>query len=1116
MLQFILGRSGFGKTHLVLERIAADVARSQSCMLLVPEQASFETERMLLRRLGEADAAKVQVLSFTRLCETLMEKHTALSLSNGAKILLMHLALEQTADSLSAFADARRADTVEALLELEAECRQSAVSPSVLASAAELLPEGTLKQKTTDLSLVLEAYEALIAVSGKDPQESLSLLAAHLNETKLLSDTTVYVDGFKSFTAPEMDVLTSMMATAPCVQVALCTDREHDESGGMDRFFVVIHTLERLRRAAAEVGCAVAKSELLMTPYRFDNDTLCALEATAFTSDMLETPPSDAVTLVSCSDIYEESAYVVQRLRRLMRTEGLRARDVALVARNLTEYIGVLDVALEQADIPYFLDRRTSIASEGVVTTVLTALKVAVQGWRTDSVMQLIKSGLLGFCVTSASRLEDYVFTWNLTGARFKEEWRAHPRGFVSSLESKDEARLSHLNRLRRRLVGPLVSLSKALAKPVTGEEFARALYRYIVHARIDRMTRHMVARLQKNGETALAEHTVRVWDALMGILNDMAHVLGEHRISGETALELFRAAAIHTDIGSIPQSMDAVQIGAADRMRFAQPKVVFLLGANEGIFPSLPTAGGLLSDRERRRLMDAGVPFEEERAHHASAEMFSAYSALAAATSKVYVSFLQTTPAGERGEPSSICHTVTAHLPFVQVQAARQDDGSDIETTREAFERMAGDFRAKTPLSRALYATLRKDESLRGRLNVMTRMAEDLPIAFEDSAVAKRFFGERMVLSASKVERYHQCRFSYFCEYGLGAKARRSAELGAIEFGTLTHYVMEHTLPVYIAEGIKTIKKARCFDDAKTASIRFVEEEMGGFEDKNDRFCYLLERLQGVCGNFLWQAVRELSQSHFVPVDYELDIALDEKDPQAVSPMVMTLEDGAQIAMIGKVDRVDLYDNGHTRYIRVVDYKTGSKDFRLEDVVEGINLQMLIYMMTLWHNGTPRYGEVVPAGLLYMPSKTPVVKLTKPLSASVLEKKQMTQMGMNGLLLKDEQVLAAMETGLEGIFIPASLKKDGTFSSKSSVATLAQFGALGRRARRLLEQMAQTLREGDVDARPYQTKKNDPCRYCDFRAICGHEEEDRVRERTFDNAEAVLAALDAEEEENA
>lgn len=1117
MLRLIYGRSGFGKTHTVMEEIvswsAAHGGEEDTCVLIVPEQASFETERALVRRLGDRGAAHVRVLSFTRLSETVMKSRAARILSNGAKIMLMSRAMTEVADQLQVFQGSNRADTVAALLGLAQECHRSSVTPDRLAQAAQALPAGTLHQKTAELALLLQTYEAIAQAQGRDAKEDLSELGEWLCEHTVFEGDTIFVDGFKGFTAPELEVLTALMRQAQTLTITLCTDRLFDDTEGMDRFSVVMQTACRLLRAAEDVGCEVDKSGLLMTPYRFRNETLEALEATVFTSESLDVPASDAVTITRCGDIYEESRYVAQTIRRLFREKGLRARDVALVARDLNEYIGVLDAALDNADIPYYLDRRAPIVSEGVVAATLTALRIATGGWRTESLLQLMKTGLLGFSVSSASLFENYVFIWNITGARFKTEWTMHPRGFAAAPDERDEARLRYLNRLRRRLVRPLVKLQKALSVPVTGEAFAKAVYTYLLDARIDRMLKRQIARLARSGEPALAEHTAQVWEALMGLLDDMASVLGEDRLEAKEALDLLHTAARGTDIGSIPQALDAVQIGAADRIRFTEPAAVFVLGANEGVFPALPSASGVLTDRERRQLIDIGVGLEDDRALHVASEQFIAYAALSAATDAVYISYLACTPDGERGEPSMICRSVKAHLPFIEEQSAYRDDGADIETADEAFERMADGFRAHTPLSRALYNVLWKDEAFRGRLKTMTRIAEERPIAFEDSAAAKRFFGERMVLSASRVEQYHQCRFAYFCRYGLKAQPRRAAELGAIEFGTLTHYVMEHTLPVYMDEGIATIRKARCFEDAITASERFVEEEMGGMADKNERFLYLLGRLQKVCGNFLWQAVRELSQSRFEPVDYELNIGPISGDPDAVEPLMITLPDGMQIAMIGKIDRVDACEIAGKRYVRVVDYKTGPKDFHLEDIVEGINLQMLIYMMTLWKNGGKRYGGVLPAGLLYMPSKTPVVKTDGALSDEELESAQTKAMRMNGLLLDDEQVLRAMEAEVRGVFIPAKLKQDGTPDRYSSVATLAQFGALGRRAEKLLREMAQTLREGDVDARPYVTSRNDPCRYCDYRAVCGHEAEDRVREPRFDSKDAVLTALMDEED---
>lgn len=1104
MLQLILGRSGFGKTHHVLHELD-ELARRRAdaddvLYLIVPEQVSFETERALLRSLGEADAAKVRVLSFTRLCETLMKSHTARPLSNGAKIMLMSRAIDETSDQLELLSSSSRIDTVSALLDMVKECRQSAVSPAQLTEALDALPEGTLKTKTHELSLVLEAYDALAATCGSDAEEHLTHLCDYLTENRVMEGAVVYVDGFKGFTAPELQVLTALMGQVDRLTVTLCADRDAADPDGVDRLSVAMDTAQRLKRAAGTVGCAIAKPVFLMTPYRFRNDALRVLEERAFCPkdpDAAIPDAGDAVTLTACADMYAEARFVAQSIRRLMRVDGIRAREIAVVARNLGDYIGVLDAALEQAQIPYYLDRRAPIVSEGLVTAVLTALRIASGKWRTDSLLQLMKTGLLGFSVASASQLENYVTVWNISGAQFKTEWQAHPRGFSAAMDARDVSRLEHLNRLRRRLVSPLLALADALTKPLTGEQFAKAVYRYMREARLDRMTRHQIAHLRTHGEPALAEHTEQVWNALITLLDDMAQVLPD-RIDAEDATELLRAAAIGTDIGAIPQAIDAVQIGAADRIRFTAPKAVFVLGANEGIFPALPSGQGLLTDRERRLLIDAGVPFEDDRERHTATEQFLAYSALSAPSERVAVSYLLQTPDGERGEISSIGNTIKVHLGVDECPSFA-DDGGDIETADEAFERMAVGFRAGTPLSRALFEVLWQDETLRGRLSKMKLLASELPLTFEDEDAAKRFFGDRMILSSSRVDQYQRCRFAYFCKYGVKAEPLRAAEIGVLEFGTLTHYVMENTLPAYIEEDIATIPKTRCYEDAAAAVDRYVKEEMGGAEDKPERFLYQLSRLRRVCGNFLWQAVRELSQSRFIPADYELDIALHSDDPRAVEPMTFTLPDGTSVRMIGKVDRVDTCDINGVRYIRVIDYKTGSKVFRLEDVVEGINLQMLIYMLTIWKNGESRYGTVLPAGLLYMPSKAPMTETDGKPDEQQLEKAHTRAMRMNGLLLDDEQVLRAMEPDVAGVFIPAKMNKNGSMHASSSIASLEQFGILGKRAEAILTDMALTLRSGDIDAAPFAAKGGStPCGYCPYRAVCGHEDGDRVREPLY------------------
>jgi len=397
-------------------------------------------------------------------------------------------------------------------------------------------------------------------------------------------------------------------------------------------------------------------------------------------------------------------------------------------------------------------------------------------------------------------------------------------------------------------------------------------------------------------------------------------------------------------------------------------------------------------------------------------------------------------------------------------------------------------------------------------RLCAMARSADSSAPLFENSAAATALFGADMTLSASRVEQFYQCRFAYFCRYGLRAQTRRRADLDALSFGTLVHDVMQRVLPIYTKEGFHSIPRARAFADAKDAVETYVEDIMGGREDKSERFSFLLSRLTVTCGHLLWQVVLELRQSKFVPVDYELPIDFKE----GVPPVTLTLPDGSKVRVEGKIDRVDTYTQDGVTYVRVIDYKTGSKEFALSDVLEGINAQMLLYLMTLWESGATRYtatkqGQLLPAGVLYLPAKLPVVRIEAGDTAEDIEQKQVTVMRMNGLLLRNEDVLRAMEPDMAGLFIPVT-KKSGR---NAPLVTLTQFGQLKGRIEHLLRDMAAALQAGNIVPLPAHGREGSACERCDFRAVCGHEASDPEHTlAVMGTAEALakLAAGDAQE----
>lgn len=1117
MLKLILGRSGTGKLFYVYQQIEhlIDADFSKPLILIVPEQASFETEKFLLEKLGADRAAKVQVLSFTRLAETVFRhggEPAGKRLDEGGRLLLLSQAMNEVADHLNLYrTQAKRTDCLAQMAILLNQCKQAAVDSEMLSALAEQVSGGTLKDKLQECGLILGAYDALLANGYVDPLDDLAAATKMLHEHPLFAEAQIFVDSFSGFTACEFACLEVLMAQAADMTVTLCTDTLQNDPTESDLFDHPIRTGHTLIEIANRHHIPVASPVKLTHNYRAANDALLALEQHVFRiePDTFD-QPTDQVKLAVCANIFDESEAAARIIRKWVRS-GYRYRDIAVCARNIEEYDGILDAVLERLDIPFFRDHTDDIMSDALAVLVTAALRITCGRADTDDLITIAKTGLVGVGVSSCSTLENYLFTWRIRYSQWMQEWNWNPDGMTVRENADMSARLAHLNRLRRRIIEPIRQLSQDLAgDQMTGEQFAKAVYRYLRNAKADRMTTFLAAAYDKRGEQEKAQRMRRVWELVMNQLDKLALLFRNTPLSKERLAELMTVALQTVEFGKIPQTLDSVQIGSPDRMRFSQPKAVLLLGVNEGVFPASPASNGLFSEIEQEQLAALGLELTDSPDRQFAQERFFAYTAVSAASERVYLSYLQTNPAGEAVYPSMLIQAVKAIFP--QVSEAAANGIPYPENERDAFALFAQHRRQLTVETASIGQLLREQPTFATQMEAVEQTVAHAPIQFKDPANAKAFFGADMEVSPSKVERFHQCRFAYFCEYGLKVKPREAAELDALQFGNVAHYVMEKLLPVYTAEGLSAIRKARVTDDTKNTVDAYVEEKLGGIANKPARFSYLLTKLTSTCAALLWQVVQELRQSQFVPVDYELLIGTpDKKSTPHVKPLVLTLPDGTNIRVEGKVDRVDVCQIGKQSYVRVVDYKTGKKEFRLSDVVEGINLQMLIYLFSICQNGGARYGTVDPAGVLYLPAKMPFIQCHPGIDNTTAEMEQIKEMKMNGLILDNPEIICAMEHDAAGLFIPAKITSTGKIDYRSSVASLAQFGLLKNKIERLLLKMAESLRDGDIAAVPNISKDRSACDWCAFRSACGYEADDPYHPMIKRDNERVWQELEAE-----
>lgn len=1092
MLRLVLGRAGSGKTWFALEKAAQAVAEGQDAVLVVPEQFTFEMERALLQTVGPAACLHVEVLSFSRMAQRvfgLCGGAAGRAIDGCGRVLVMSMAAKQVADLLQVYH--RQADSpafAKAMVEAVAELKYCGVAPDMLAAAGGQMDDDALAGKLADLSLLLQTYDALCSRLFSDDLDGIARLAEKLEDCLFFEGKTVVIDAFKGFTAPQKRVLGHILRQSDDVYVTLCADRLEDAEQGLGLFSPVQKTAGELLRLARKLEVAVAKPVLLGPPRRFAAPEIAALEERVFRPEAAPfNGEASALRIVSAGNLYEEVQFVAREIARLVQTGEARYDEMVVISRGLPLYNGILDPVCNKYGIPLFLDARRDVSAHPLMAFVSGALELLAGNFRQEAVLRYLKTGLAGLSTVEIAQLENYLYTWNLQGrTAWQTEWTDHPDGFGSTAQP-DDARLRTLNALRLRVMEPVETLAAALEQ-ADGAGQAQALYAFLTGMQVERQMAEACARFAQNGEQELEDEYRQVWDKLIGMLEQMAAVLGERAVTVPELLRMLRLAIGATELAHIPPTLDQVTAGDAERIRAGDAAYVFVIGLADGVFPKTGS-GGILTDSEREQLIRMGLELSPPAEERLVEERFIAYQAFACASRALYLCCPRSDTKGKVIQSSPYLAQVQALFPHAMRCDASCGPLDAIWSGQSAFEQLASRFRERDGFSAALRACFESRPEDAIRLRALERAAEKRPARLTDQAAARALFGERMHISPSRLEAYGQCRFLYFCRYGMKALPRRRAELAAPEVGTLVHFVLEHLLQAHPGGQLAELSRAQLEEETGLLLTDFADGYLGGLENKPERFKHLFLRLRETVLRLIDRLAAEFSQSRFVPVDFELPIGIDGEVP----PTVLPLQDGGAIAVEGKVDRVDILKNGDRAYLRVVDYKTGSKSFQFADVLYGLNLQMFIYLFTLCDQAAERYGvrELLPAGVLYFPARQPDVETPHGAAPEEVVKAADGKLKMSGMVADNPNIIRSMEREAKGLFIPAQLKGGGEPDARSTVASLAQFGALKRHVDRLLRQMAATLRAGDIAAVPVAGLGYQPCSYCDYAGVCGFEKGD-------------------------
>lgn len=1106
MIHFICGRAGYGKTTRILNIAAESVRAEKPTFLIVPEQHAVDAEKQMTDLLDGAPSLSLEILNFRRLCNRVFREYGGLSysyLTDSGKSLLMWKALRETAPALSSMPGTKTDDPslIESMLRAANEFKVCRVTPAALErSAAALTAKDNpsarterLSAKINDLSLILADFSRLVSETADDASGDLDRAAELLREHRFFEGSDVFLDSFNGFTAQEFALIYEMMRQADDMTISLCLDPGNASAP----FENLSDTYGRLIRLAKSAGQDYTV-ETLTENHRAKAPELAFTERNLWSTD----PSSPAVydgtsehlRVVSCPDLFTECEAVAEDILKKVR-EGARWRDFAVITRGAARYDGIIDTVLEKYGVPLFFSKRTDLMSKPLVRAILTSLRIKSGNFRPSDVITYLKTGLSGIDPDNSAELEMYIERWSIRGRnRYTREWTMDPRGHgFTELPEKESARLKRVNEQRNILVPPLTAFFDKLDACVTVLDHVKALYDFLTSLDVPGTLERQAAELKREGtSTSLAEsdELEQIYGVLIDALDEMASVIPETETDTDTFARLLTICLSSADIGRIPAAVDEVVAGDASLLR-ASRKHIYLIGANEGAFPGSPDDGGLIGDADRELLATVGIELSDSE-YRAADERFHFYRAASGASETLTISYACADLAGKPLRPSSAVRRVMTLFGKEPENYDKKPLADRLEGRGKLLEYTAeaGD----TALGKALRRYLEKSPETREKLVKL-----DIPLtgaATElDRETAELISGGDLALTQSRLDSYVLCHFSYFCKYVLKLEDAKPADFDAANIGSFIHHVLE----LFVSRASEGELGSLTDDDIDRMVSEIVESYMDDIsktlpEVRGTRLGHLFTKLRRSSKLLCKNIAEEFSDSEFSPAFFELPIGFSDSQGKSVAPLSVDLGDGSKAYIYGVADRVDLLRREDKLYVRVVDYKTGTKEFSMDDIAMGLNLQMLLYLFSLWKNGAKPHGalreaangrEILPAGVLYFSANVPTVTLDREESPEDVERMVSDKLARRGLLLDDTDVLTAMEHELSGKYLPVKVKKDGSFGKTDALKTLEDFGSLLSEIESTVRRIGLEIKRGNASAHPMKTKKHDACRFCEMKPVC-------------------------------
>lgn len=1090
-LRLIYGKSGCGKSEYCFNEIAKNVNKEKIYMI-VPNQMALMAEKRLMEKANNLALVNTEVITFSRMAFRVRNElggAKKTSLSKSGKAMLLYDILSKCKDNLNFLG--KNAENVDIIGNSITEFKKHRINIANLKEEANTTTDMYLKLKLNDMITMYDEFEKSIQDKFLDENDVLDILNTQILESNQFKNTTIYIDEFVGFTTQEYEIIAKLMQLAKEVNVTICTDNLlQQEDADKDIFYANKNTGIKLINLAKEYGIEIEDDVKLTELHRFKNEELKHLEENFYAvpyKTYKEEPKN--IKMFLANNQYTEIEHIASEIVKLVRNENYRYKDISVITKNLNLYSSLIKVIFASYNIPVFIDEKKELSENILVKFLIAVLEICNKNWSYEAVFNYLKTGFVNIDKEEIFKLENYCIRWGIKGNKwYKEDWN-----YVGKEEYTEEE-LARLNELRRMIVTPIRKLQEKSRKDNSFINLTKILYEFLEEMKIEEVITSKIEKLEEKGFIELANEYESSFKVLIELFDEIVLVFGEEKTNFDKYMSILKIGLKNTGLGKIPATQDQVIVGDVNRSRSHKVRAVFIIGINDGEFPSIYKDEGFFNDKDREYLKAQGFDLANGSLENLYEENFNIYKAFTIAEEKLFLSYASSDNEGRTLRPSILITKLKKIYPNLKETSDIITQEKEIITTNNTFDNLIEKLNAYQEgeeIEDIWFDVLKYYENnplWKGRLQKSlegikyTNVPEKIKPEF-----IKKLYGETLHTTISRLERYRSCPFSFYLEYGLKLKEKKSLKLQPIDTGSFMHEVIDEFF-----EEVSTKKiSIKDLDKAEIEKIvkQIIEEKLNlkaNYIFKSiPKFMVLTDRLCRLVTLSIVYIVQGLQTTDFEVVGNEIEF----KNGKEYKPIEITTSDGRKVEITGKIDRIDLAKDETGKYIRIIDYKSSAKDINLNEVLAGLQLQLITYLDAVCEE-----KDVIPAGVLYFGLTEPKldkVKNAKNITDEEVEQKIREHFRMNGLVLAEMNVINMMDNNLKdgekSTTIPVKLKKDGSMDKTSKVVSRKEFEILQKYVKKTLGDISKEILDGNIDIKPYYNVKNKrkPCEYCAYGSIC-------------------------------